>query len=346
MEDIPMEEAEKDQVSIRLSPPRKKSKVTADSSSSKGNDVNPPQPLIPNHLRHRINAHTGKCNSVLFLNNSDYLISGGKDNVINVWDPRNGAKTNTFEGFQGSVCDMAISKDNSLLVAGLTSHNLCVWDLNSGQILRTLKGHSQKVTAVDISKVNGEYMIISAALNDCVKLWSLENDYPINGFHFSLSNINAISFAAENKMVLSGHDNGKIAFYNIDRNPYYSIRQIKVHTQPVTSFCSLQNGNVLMSSGRDNLHNLIDVRTMQVCRKFKTKGNLVATNWTRTCVSPDENFAAVGSSDGMVSIWSIQMGKKIHSMKEHNGSVLSCAWSGLGNSLSTADNDGTICIWS
>lgn len=156
MEDVSTEEIEKDQANSELSPPRKKSKITDESSFSEGNTANPPQPLIPSHLRHKIDAHTGQCNSVLFLNNSDYLVSGGKDNAIKLWDTTNGALTRYFEGFQGSICDIAISSDNKFLLAGLTSQKICIWDLNSGQILQTLEGHKQKVCAVCISSVRGE----------------------------------------------------------------------------------------------------------------------------------------------------------------------------------------------
>ncbi|XP_027152629.1 autophagy-related protein 16-like [Coffea eugenioides] len=189
----------------------------SESSLTQANAANLPQPLIPNHLRHKIYAHTGQCNSVLFLNNSDYLVTGAKDNAIKIWDARNGAQVNSFEGFQGAVCDMAISRDNRLLVAGLTSRNICVWDLNSGQILQTLKGHQQKVCAVDISKFEDEYLIISAAPSDCIKIWNLQHEYPLTSLHFSPSNTNAICFADESKMFCSSHDDGKIMFFTIEK---------------------------------------------------------------------------------------------------------------------------------
>lgn len=55
----------------------------------------------------------------------------------------------------------------------------------------------------------------------------------------------------------------------------------------------------MLTSGRDSLHNLIDVRTMQVCGKFNYIGqggrNILATK----CVSPDEDFVVVDSAEQM-----------------------------------------------
>lgn len=345
---------EEDQDLGRTSPPWKKTKTEANSSSSSTvNAAAVPPTSVQDKLtlRHKIDAHKGECNSIQFLNNSQFLISGGKDTAVKVWCTTNGTVTKSLEeGVHGSVCDLAISPDNSTLVAGLTSRNLCVWDLNSGQVLQILSGHKQKVCAVDISKITGQY-IVSAAVNDsAIKIWDLHSEYPINSFCFSSSSCNDLCFVANDRIICTGHDDGNIIFHNVERLGKYCYgfvgKKIKGHTQSITSICSLQNGNVVMSSGRDNLHNLIDLRTMQVCTKFKTKCNRVATKWTRTCVSPDENLAVVGSSDGMVYLWSILMGKKIDALEGHDGSVLSCSWGGMGNSLVTADSNGVLCFWS
>lgn len=337
-----MEETEAEHGTGRVSPPRKRIKTEVESSSSVENAAS----SVPQHLRHKIAGHQGQCNSIQFLNTSQYLVSGGKDGAIKVWDTMNGTVTKSFEGFQGSVCELAVSPDNSFLVAGLTSRNLSVWDLNSGQMLRVLSGHQQKVCAVDISKSTGQY-IVSAAANDyAIKIWDFHHDYALNSIVFSFSNCNDLCFAANDRVICTGHADGKIFFHNVER--FWNLGgKMEVHTQSITSICSLQNGNVVMTSGRDNLHNLIDLRTMQVCRKFKTKCNKMATNFARTCVSPDENFAVLGSSDGMVYLWSIQMGKKIDDLQGHDDtSVLSCSWSGMGSSLVTADSDGFLCFWS
>ncbi|XP_059658935.1 autophagy-related protein 16-like [Cornus florida] len=301
--------------------------------------------LIPNLVQHKIKAHEGRCSSISFLNNSHTLISGGKDSTIKLWDTSNGTLTRTLQGFRGSVYDLAISSDDTLLVAALTSRNLCVWDVNSGQICRTLVSrHRQKVCAVDIDKVCSRY-IISGDNDHTITFWDLQKDYPICSMYIS-SPCNAICFTTNENKFCSGHSDGRIRFSNTERYVMLCDREIALHTQPVTSICPFRCGNVVLSSGRDNLHNLVDVRTMQVCGKFKIKGNKVASNWSRSCVSPDENFVVVGSADGSIYVWSLKMGRMVSTVKEHGAPVLACSWSGLGRPLASTDDDGTICIWS
>lgn len=116
-----------------------------------------------------------------------------------------------------------------------------------------------------------------------------------------------------------------------------AVKWLSIHSQPVTSIYSLEGGNVMLTSGRDSLHNLIDVRTMQVCGKFNYIGqggqNILATKY----VSPWWRFCCGGFcwADGTIYVWSMR----------YSAPVLCSSWSGMGNPMASAHDDGTICIW-
>ena len=233
---------------------------------------------------------------------------------------------------------------SALIIASLLQPSN-VWDLHSGQIRRTLAGHNQKVCAVDVSKELSR-RIVSAGSDQVIKVWDLQQDYPICSAFLS-SPCNAISFTMNDTTICSGHANGKVICSKVNRIwLYHQSSEVEAHTQSVTSICSLQNGKLILSSGRDNWHNLIDTRTMQICSKFRTRCNRVASNWSRVCVSSDENYAVVGSADGSVYVWSMQMGRMVNALKGPTASVLACSWSSMGRPLAAAHDDGAICIWS
>ena len=85
-----------------------------------------------------------------------------------------------------------------------------------------------------------------------------------------------------------------------------------------------------MTSGRDNEHNLFDMRTLEVFGTLRASEKSVASNLSRSCISADDSYIAAGSADGSVHIWSIQKGNTISTLNEHRSSVLCCSWSGLG----------------
>ncbi|GAV90849.1 LOW QUALITY PROTEIN: WD40 domain-containing protein/ATG16 domain-containing protein/Abhydrolase_5 domain-containing protein [Cephalotus follicularis] len=296
---------------------------------------------VPALCKHRIHAHEGGCASIIFQHNSTKLITGGQDRSIKLWDTNNGSLSNTLYGCLGSVLDLTITYDNRSIIAASSSNNLYVWDVNSGRIRHTLTGHTDKVCSVDVSKISSR-LVISAAYDRTIKVWDLQKGYCINTIIFH-SNCNALSFSMDGQTICSGHVDGNFRLWDIQTGKLVS--EVAAHSLAVTSIALSRTGNVVLTSGRDNLHNLFDMRSLEVCVTLRASGNRVASNWSRSCISPDDNYVAAGSIDGSVYIWSTSKGDIVATLKEHTASVLCCSWSGLGKPLASADKNGIICSW-
>ncbi|KAI4343673.1 hypothetical protein L6164_010994 [Bauhinia variegata] len=296
---------------------------------------------IPSACKYRLNAHEGGCASILFEYNSGKLITGGQDRSVKVWDTNTGALSSNLYGCLGSVLDLTITHDNRSVIAASSSNNLFVWDVNSGRVRHTLTGHTDKVCAVDVSKVSSRH-VVSAAYDRTIKVWDLLKGYCTNTIIFH-SNCNALCFSMDGQTIFSGHVDGNLRIWDIQAGKLLS--EVAAHLLAVTSISLSRNSNVVLTSGRDNMHNLFDVRSLEVCGTLRATGNRVASNWSRSCISPDDNHVAAGSADGSIHIWSISKSDIVSTMKEHNSSVLCCSWSGLGKPLASADKNGVVCLW-
>ncbi|KAH1248864.1 Autophagy-related protein 16 [Glycine max] len=296
---------------------------------------------IPSICKYRLRAHEGGCASMLFEYNSSKLITGGQDRLVKMWDANTGSLSSTLQGCLGSVLDLTITHDNRSVIAASSSNNLYVWDVNSGRVRHTLTGHTDKVCAVDVSKISSRH-VVSAAYDRTIKVWDLVKGYCTNTIIFH-SNCNALSFSMDGQTIFSGHVDGNLRLWDIQSGKLLS--EVAAHSLAVTSLSLSRNGNVVLTSGRDNLHNLFDVRSLEVCGTLKAMGNRVASNWSRSCISPDDNHVAAGSADGSVYIWSISKGDIVSTLKEHTSSVLCCRWSGIGKPLASADKNGIVCVW-
>ncbi|XP_057972097.1 autophagy-related protein 16 [Malania oleifera] len=296
---------------------------------------------IPTACEHKITAHEGGCASILFEHNSGKLISGGQDRTIKMWDTNTGSLSRTLYGCLGSVLDLTVTHDNKSIIAASSSNNLYVWDVNSGRIRHTLTGHTDKVCAVDVSKVSNRH-IVSAAYDRTIKAWDLQKGYCINTIIFP-SNCNALSFSADGQTICSGHVDGNLRLWDIQTGKLRS--EVAAHSLAITSISLSRNGNIILTSGRDNLHNLFDMRSLEVCGTLRANGNRVASNWSRSCINVDDNYVAAGSADGSVHIWSLKKAGIVSTLREHTASVLCCSWSGLGKPLASSDKNGVICLW-
>ncbi|XP_052176491.1 autophagy-related protein 16-like isoform X2 [Diospyros lotus] len=269
---------------------------------------------VPTAYKHKMSAHEGGCAAILFEYNTGKLISGGQDKTVKLWDTNTGSLGSTLYGCLGSVLDLAITQDNRSIIAASSSNNLFVWDVSSGRMNHTLTGHIDKVCAVDVSKVSSRH-VVSAAYDRTIKVWDLKK----------------------------GHVDGNLRLWDIQTGK--PLSEVAAHSQAVTSISLSRNGNIILTSGRDNLHNLFDVRSLEVCGTLRASGNRVASNWSRSCLSADDNYVAAGSADGSVYIWPVSKTNTVSTLKEHTASVLCCSWSGLGKPLASADKNGVICTW-
>lgn len=297
---------------------------------------------IPSTCKHTITqAHEGGCGSLQYEPSSQKLISGGQDRLVKIWDSNTGSLTSTLRGCVGSVLDLALTNDNRLVIAASSTNQLFVWEASSGRIRHTLTGHQNKVCAVDASRASSRN-VASAAADHTIKVWDLQKGFCTTTI-VSASNCNALAYTIDGLTVCTGHIDGNLRLW--DTRSGKLVSEVAAHSQAVTSVCISRSGNLLLTSGRDNLHNLFDVRTLEVCGTFRASGNWVASNWSRSCISPDERYVAAGSADGSVYVWSRLKGDVSILESGHSSHVLSCAWGGLGRALASADKNGTICIW-
>ncbi|GFZ11974.1 transducin/WD40 repeat-like superfamily protein [Actinidia rufa] len=272
------------------------------------------EPTIPTAYKHKIPAHEGGCTAIFFEYSSGKLVSGGQDRTIKMWDTNTGSLSHSLYGYLGSVLDLTTTHDNKSVIAASSSNNLYVWDVNSGRMQHTLTGHTDKVCSVDVSKISSRH-VVSAAYDRTIKVWDLQK----------------------------GHVDGHLRLWDIQTGKLLS--EVAAHSLAITSISLSRNGNVILTSGRDNLHNLFDIRSLEVCGTLRASGNRVASNWSRSCISPDDNYVASGSADGSVYIWSVSKANIVSTLKEHTASVLCCSWSSLGKPLASSDRSGIICTW-
>ncbi|KAL8140841.1 hypothetical protein V2J09_006862 [Rumex salicifolius] len=297
--------------------------------------------ILPVGCKNRIHGHDGGCSSLLFEHNSSKLISGGQDRTIKMWDTATGTLTHTLHGSLGSILDLAVTHDNKTLIGASSSNQLYVWEVATGRIRHTLTGHTDKVCAVDVSRVSSRH-VVSAAYDRTIKSWDLQKGYCTNTIMFP-SNCNTLCFSMDGRTICSGHVDGHLRLWDIQTGKLVS--QVVAHSLSITSVSLLRNGNTVLTSGRDNMHNLFDIRSFEVCGTLRGGGHRVASNWSRSSISPDDNYVAAGSVDGSINIWSVQMGGIVSTLKEHASSVLCCSWSELGKPLATSDKNGVICTW-
>jgi len=96
-------------------------------------------------------GHTKPANAVAFSPDNRWLASGGKDNVIKIWDLANGNVLRTLYGPTSNINALAVSPDGRLLASGSG-------DINDERDLGTFTQGG----------------VIGGAADNTVRIWSIQ----------------------------------------------------------------------------------------------------------------------------------------------------------------------------
>ena len=136
-------------------------------------------------------GHTRSTNAVAFSPDNRWLASGGKDNVIKIWDLANGNVLRTLYGHTSNVNALAVSPDGKIIasgsgdinderdlgiftqggvVGGSEDNTVRIWSVQTGQQLQVCRGHELPVAAVAFS--NDGHSLTSVG-GDAIKVWDV-----------------------------------------------------------------------------------------------------------------------------------------------------------------------------
>ena len=135
-------------------------------------------------------GHTQSVNAVAFSPDNRWLASGGKDNVIKIWDLTTGNVLRTLYGHSSNINALAVSDDGKLLasgsgnvkddrdfgifikggVVGGEDNTVRIWSVQTGAELHVLRGHELPIGGVAFSH---DGRVLTSVSGDSVKMWDI-----------------------------------------------------------------------------------------------------------------------------------------------------------------------------
>jgi len=285
-----------------------------------------------------------------------FLVSGGDDGAIRIWNRRGqsvGVTRTDLAGrvnavrFAPSVPDAGSAGAFYRIFVGGDDGSIEVWrSLGGGADAATaaaapgprwirqrrFDAHEGGLQALDVHP--GGRRFVSAGSDGRVVVWSVDGK-EIASYHAD-GPVYTVRYSP---------DGTKLAWAGADRvvhvrRPDGQWLDLTGHSEPIAGIDFSPDGTMLASTSRD-----MTVRTWRLVNPYEsTLTGHQGTVW-EVAVSPDGKRIASGSDDNTVRLWSTE-GRALRTLEGHRKLVRSVRFSPSGDLLASASHDGTVRIWS
>jgi eukaryotic-like serine/threonine-protein kinase len=223
--------------------------------------ADPPQ--LSNDFRHGLWPYHCQVFSV----DGRYAATGGKDQVVRLWDLASRAVVVSFPGQTDEVLSLAISADGRRVAAGGGGHfvaggrldpgedySIRLWDVPSNALVRRFPGLGRFVWGLAFTP---EGQVVSATVDGTLRLWDAGSDEPVRVFQGHEGPVVAVIVLKGGRWALSGGTDGTVRLWDLRSGQ--ERHRFRGHTGNVRALAQAPDGRWIVSGGEDATVRLWDL---------------------------------------------------------------------------------------
>jgi hypothetical protein len=118
-----------------------------------------------------VGQHGAGVSVLAFSPDGKTLASGGRDELVTLWDAGSGKKIATLRGHDRPVSALVFTPDGKGLASASWDHTIKLWDPSTGRELGTLRGHLDAIRCLAVAP-DGK-TLVSGGDDETVRVWDL-----------------------------------------------------------------------------------------------------------------------------------------------------------------------------
>jgi len=194
------------------------------------------------------NAHRGGVTALALSNNGRFIISGGKEGEVRLWELRTRELVSHLKGHNLAVNSIVIYEDDLHALSVSSDRTFICWDLQTEKRVST---HVQRMGGVnDLTLGNGGGVTVTVGQEKRINWWDLREHEPLR----SVSTCNddeakSIEISPDGKWLATGGSDMTVKLWSF--NTGQLVGQAKGHSATITSIAFSPDGKQVTSVGED-----------------------------------------------------------------------------------------------
>jgi len=284
----------------------------------------------------RLGSRDGGVFAVAFFKDGKYVVSGGQDHSVRVWEVATGKEM--FRGYQAdSVYAVAFSPVAPLLASGGMDGSARVWDLSKGMELYRL-AHKDVVTQVIFDSTGN---LLTVSQDGTARMWDMGSGDELVRLYQPGHLSAAALVTGARRVVTGGYDEGTHTSIVRVWDAGKAGEALRLPHEDTRDAVFSPDGKHMATVGETHFAALWDLP------EGKLKAKLDHNDFVSEAVfRPNSKQVVTTGWDGAVRVWDTETGKMVAEM-HHEGRVGTAAFSPNGALMATAGfEDGSARLWS
>lgn len=279
--------------------------------------------------------------NLAFSPDRKYLVATDQKGLLQLWVMPHGKLVRVIQGHSGGASALSFSPDGTSLVIGGSSGFLTVCRTSDGETEQVLQESDERFPPITLAVAfdpNNQWLL-SGNQQAVINCWQMPHGRKVWTIRVSKTEVTALTFAFDGKLVAIGRDNGAIEIWRVPEGQL--VRTLEGHSSPVLCVAFSADGQWLGSGSQDGtakVWRILDGQLVQTLSHHHSSVYSIA-------FSPDGRLLATGDHTGVVRLWRTADGQLQQTLKRHPSRISCLAFAPIGNRLASGSVDGTVCLW-
>lgn len=176
-----------------------------------------------------------------------FLVSGGHDKLVRVWDTEKNELLESFKGHRDSITALSFRLRSHMLFSGSLDRSIKHWNLTEMGYVETLFGHQAEVNGLDSLY---KERVVSCGRDRSVRMWKIPEETQLV-FYGNTGSMDCVKMVNDEYYVTGGDDGSLSLWFNGRKKPVFVVHNAHGAGKWISSVTVMPRTDLVASGSSD-----------------------------------------------------------------------------------------------